>query len=188
MAGELASIKAKFLELEPTAPADAPINTVFADSTNGNKLSTKTSGGVTTPIDGTTSSDLFIKNVIAGEIIQINTPVSVDPTTGKYVSAESDRANAQNVEGYTLQPAVGVDASINILLVGPNLSGFLTGLGFAPGDEIFLGEAGGFTNDVSTFSDNNDTVMKLGIAAPEAGLASTEAKDLIMQTEVIFTA
>jgi hypothetical protein len=62
----------------------------------------------------------------------------------------------------------------------------LVGLGFAPGDEIFVGETtGGYVNDIAPFTGNNDSIIKIGVADCAAGTASSVATDLILIPHVI---
>lgn len=76
-----------------------------------------------------------------------------------------------------------------VRLVGDNLPGVLTSLGFAPGDDIFIGEtAGTYTNNPSAFSGANDDWIRVGIADCAGGTVSALATDLIVLTDVVARA
>lgn len=176
-------MKATVLVLEPIAPGDAPPGSVYLDQTAGNSLSTKSTGGAEEPIGAVpTSSNIFFKQMEAADAIAINRPVA-KLSNGKIVQADSD--GEQNIIGYALAAASADGDLINVLTLGANLANAVTGLGFAPGEEIFLDESGGYTNDPDTFSGNDDSIIKVGIADCAAGVASATATDLICFAEVI---
>jgi hypothetical protein len=73
-----------------------------------------------------------------------------------------------------------------VQLVGQNVAGALTtSSGFAPGDELYLNEGGGYTNDPGTFTGENDSIIKIGIADCAEGAASETVTDLILFPQVI---
>jgi len=176
--------KTKFMSMQPTTSASVPNGSFYIDSANGNQASFKDNSGNTSVIGAIPSSNLFIKQMQASVVMPINTPVS-KLANGKIVPADSDAANGQEYVGITTVAALAVDAIVSVLLPGANVVGALTGLGFLPGQEIFLGENGGFVNDVSAFAGNNDSIIRVGIADCSAGAASAIVNDLIAFTEVV---
>jgi hypothetical protein len=178
----LIGFKAKFINLEPTTPASVPNETFFVDSTNDDKATFKDTLGNLIVIGGA-ATNLFIKQMQASVAIGINQPVSKLPN-GKIVPADSDSSDGQEYIGITLGSALA-DELVDVLLPGANIVGALTGSGFVPGDEVFIGENGGYTNNVGTFLDNNDSIIKVGIADCSAGVASNVVNDLVALTEII---
>jgi hypothetical protein len=176
--------KSRFLSIIPSAPVTVPNNTVFIDSTNSNQASFKDQGGNVVVIGAVSSSNLFLKEMQAAEAMPVNTPVSKLPN-GKIVPADSDAVAGQNYIGITASPAPAIDSLVTVLLPGANIVGAVASLGFAPGDEVFLGEGGGFTNDPSVFTGGDDSIIRVGIADCGAGVASSIATDLIAFTEIV---
>jgi len=175
--------KSKFINIVPSTPASVPVNTLFIDSTNSNQATFKDGSGNVGVIGAVSASNIFIKQMQSSAIIPINTPVA-KLADGKIVIADADGVNAQVYIGVTMGAAV-VNGLVAVLLVGANIAGALTGLGFTPGQEIFLGENGGFTNDTSTFTGDNDSIIRVGIADCASGIASAAVTDLIAFTEVV---
>lgn len=178
-------IKAKFVLLETITPAQAPNGSLFLDSTNANAATIKNVSGVLEPIDAGSGSNLFIKQMQAGAAFSVNTPLSKRPD-GKVVSSDSDGLNTQNHIGFALSASLSDGDLINVLCVGANIVGAISSLGFTPGQDIYLSEGGGYTNDANSFTGANDSVIKVGIADCSAGNASSVANDLIILTEVII--
>lgn len=103
---------------------------------------------------------------------------------GELVLADSDNANQKRFVGIALE-SWAAGESPNVLLSGMNIKGILNGLGFAPGDEIFIGEtAGTYTNNPGAFTGSDDDIIKVGIADCEESVASSTATDLIMTSTV----
>lgn len=179
--------KMTHLILEPVTSASVPNNSIFLDSSNLNQLTIKDSTGTLSVVSGGggSGSNLFVKQMIAGEAFAINKPLS-KRSDGKVIAADSDGVSTQRIIGHSLQASGGNNAPVNVLCLGANLAGALTGLGFAPGDEIFLGESGGYTNSVNSFSGDNDSIIKVGIADCAAGVANSAATDLVIFTEVVL--
>ena len=176
--------KGNFMVLDPIAPPSVPNGSVFIDSTNANAASIKDTGGIVTPINAA-SSNIFIKQMQADGVISINRPVSKQ-TNGRVIAADSDLANGQDLCGFALQAAAAPGDLINVLCIGANLQNAIVGLGYVPGDEVYLSESGsGFTNDPNSFTGGDDSIIKVGIADCAAGVASGVAVDLIVFSEVI---
>lgn len=175
--------KSKFISIVPSTPASVPNNTIFIDSTNSNQATFKDGTGNVGVIGAVSSSNIFIKQMQASVAMPINTPVS-KLANGKIVHADSDAANGQEYVGITLAGAA-IDGLVSVILPGANIVGALTGLGFTPGQEVFLGENGGFTNNPSTFTGDNDSIIRVGIADCSAGNASGTVTDLIAFTEIV---
>lgn len=183
-------IKSKFLEIEASDPADIPPNSLFIDSTNNNQATFKNSGGTSSVVGAVSTSNLFIKQMQADQVIAINDPLA-KKSNGRVIKSDTDlSADSQKYIGIALQAAANVGDFINVLLIGTNLANALLGMGFVPGEYIFLGENGGFTNDagVSGFSGSNDSVIRVGIADCAPGTASGVATDLIAITQIISVA
>jgi hypothetical protein len=122
--------------------------------------------------------------------MQIDGPIAINrhvskKSNGRIIQADSDNPDGQQVVGVALQAGATAGDLINVLCVGANLAGALTGLGFAPGEEIYLSEASGFTNNPNSFTGGDDTIMKVGVADCAAGVASGTAVDLISFPEII---
>lgn len=119
-----------------------------------------------------------------GSTIPAGKPVS-KLANGKIVPADSDDALGQKYVGIT-KDSITANGTGDVYLTGNNIPGAVSGLGFTPGDEVFLSEtSGAFTNNPNSFTNNDDSIIKLGIADCAAGTASSTATDLIMFTEVI---
>lgn len=126
-----------------------------------------------------------VKQMVAGAALSSGKPISKRPD-GKIIQTDSDGADARNYVGFSLQSAAADGDLVNVQLVGANIAGALTGLGFASGSQIFLDEvSGGLTDDPGTFTGANDVILKVGIADCAAGTASGTATDLIMFSEEV---
>lgn len=120
-----------------------------------------------------------------GSTISAGTPIS-KLSNGKIVPADSDAANGQKFCGITKE-SIPTSGTGLVFLPGPNIVGAVSGLGFAPGDKVYLGEDGGYVNSVTGFSGDNDSIWKIGMADCAEGSASTQASDLILMTELLIT-
>jgi len=175
----LAGVKAKYVLLEPVDSSEVPPNSVFVES-GTNQMNTKTSLGVPVPIVGDVTS-YFVKQMEAENVFPQHTPLA-KKSNGKVVPDDSD-APGQAFIGYAQQESVSGGSLIDVLLVGPNVEGAISGLGFVPGQQIYLSPvAGGYTNDASSLGDD-DKIVKVGIADCAAGTASGAAVDLISFAE-----
>lgn len=117
------------------------------------------------------------------ETILAGTPVSKS-STGSIVPSASDTLQGQRFIGITLDP-ISVGQQGRVHLVGSSIPNILSAYGFATGDEVFIDEYNGYTNDVSVFTGKNDSIIKVGVADCPEGSASAVATDLIMFVEVI---
>jgi len=120
-----------------------------------------------------------------GSAIQIGMPVSIT-SNGAVVPGDSDAAEGQQPVGIALE-VIAPNAFGKIALFGRNLAGVLTGMGFFPAEDVFLGETGGNfvkspTNDLTG---DNDSIIKMGIAATPDGAVGAAATDLILIRQVI---
>lgn len=120
----------------------------------------------------------FLKKMIAGGAIASGRPVAKQ-SAGFIVEADSDDVNAMSFVGYAQEAAAGFGSEIMVMLAGANLAGAVVGLGFVPGEDIYLSENGGYTNNANSFTGNNDMLMRVGIADCAANEASATAVDLI---------
>lgn len=178
----IAAFKCQYVVLDPVAPGSVPVGALFLDSTNGNAATVKTTGGGLEPT-GSGATNLFVKQMVAGGAIAVNKPLSKRPD-GKVVQGDADGVNTKNQCGFSQSAASADGDLINVLCNGPNIVGALTGLGFASGDTIYMSQTGGYTNDGTSFTNNDDRIIKLGIADCAAGVASATATDLIAFTQV----
>jgi hypothetical protein len=156
-------------------------NTLFFNITT-NKLSVN--DGITSVVSTSATQNFIVKTMQAFDAVRAGRPVS-KRADGKIMEADTDVIGASQPIGISLVP-LGMNEIGNILLFGPNATGVLNGLGFIPGDEIFIGETtGGYVKDITTFSGNDDSIIRIGIADCAAGAASTMATDLILMSTII---
>lgn len=174
---QYAKVKTDAVIFNPIA-AYAVANALYVSTSLGGKLTCEAP-----TVFGT--ADLLIKPMQSGEALAVGIPIS-KRADGKIVAADSDGVNRQQPIGVTVAAFDAIDSIANVLLAAPNAVGVLTGLGFAPGDEIFIGETtGGYVNDITPFVGNDDSIIKVGVADCGAGAASGVATDLILMTQVI---
>jgi hypothetical protein len=123
----------------------------------------------------------------AGAPMIVNELISL-ATDGSIVEADSDSAQGQRPIGF-LKAATAFPGNGKVIMFGRNLAGVLAGLGFAPGDDIYMSEtAGQLTNDPNTFTGGNDTIVRLGIACMAENTTGSLATDLILMREILITA
>lgn len=184
----LASITAQYVVLVPTAAASVPPGCMFLDASNGNQPTIKGTNSSSEAIQtagSATGMNYFLKVMLAFGPIAANRPLSKG-ADGYVRDAEANAAaNDQTFCGYSTNPSVNQGDPITVILPGPNLGNALVGLNFKTGDEIYLSDATGYTNDSSTLSASIDSIIKLGVADCGAGTASSIATDLIGFTSVI---
>lgn len=178
-----APIQVPYVILDPVPASQVPNGALFLDASNGNAATIKTTGGSDDVLNS--SDTFFIKSMIAGGAFVAGRPLSKRPD-GKVVDADSDGIDTQNFIGYSRDISGGDGSTVSVLLAGANLIGVLTGLGFTTGDIIYLSETGGYTNDPGSFTGDDDTIVKLGIADSANGVASATAVDLIAITDVLM--
>jgi hypothetical protein len=177
-----AKLRTDAILFNPTVTSEMPNNSLFVDQSTG-ILKTKNSTGIVTDLTGT--ANIFAKEMQSASAIRVGKPVSKRPD-GRIEEAEADSTYGQMPIGFATVAFSGANEIGTVFLIGPNLSGLVTGMGFAPGDEIYIGEsAGGLTNSVATFSGNDDSYVRLGIADCTAGTASSAANDLILSMQII---
>jgi hypothetical protein len=177
-----AKIRTNAVVFNPVSTDTTP-NTLFANN-SGTLSSTDGSGG-TAPITRSADAAYGIKLMQAHETIRVGKTVS-KRSDGTIVEAESDVAGRQQPVGIALVAFASAGDQGNVLLFAPNAPGVLTGLGFTPGDDIYVGETtGGYVNDITPFTGNDDSLIKVGVADCAAGAASGVVTDLIMITLVI---
>lgn len=180
-----AKIRSGALVFDPMMPAGVPAGAIYMDSTNGNALTTKSTGGTHTPIGSTSSADILIKHkknmtgvtIVAGKRIALK-------TDGTMCLADSDNPVAMIDIGMALD-TVDHNNFGRVLLNGANAAGALTGLGYASGDSVYLSKTpGALTNSATGFDPATDTIMRVGTADCASNTASAAATDLIMTIEV----
>lgn len=180
-----AKFKTTAVELVPIAPTQAPLGSLYLDSSNSNAMSTKTTGGSNVQLGAATSADLMIKNKrnMTGTTIAAYKRVALK-SDGTICLADSDNAVAMTDIGVTLDPIT--DSSYGrVMTNAANAAGVLTGLGYTAGQVIYLSKTpGGLTNDPSIFNPETDAIVQVGIADCATDVASGTATDLIMMIEV----
>lgn len=121
-----------------------------------------------------------------GAPIPANTIISLKESDGSMVAADSDAANGQQPVGMTIN-LVAFPGSGKVALFGRNMKDALDGLGFAPGKDIFLGEAPGtYTDDPQgELTGADDALVKVGVSACSDGVTNALAKDLILIRDFI---
>lgn len=179
-----AFVKAKAVILQPTPPGQVPNGCLFIDSTNLNITTIKNVSGLLIPVNTSVDGSILIKQVQSGGAIGNMRPVS-KMNNGKAIEADSDSASGQAHVGYALEDVSGSNIFFNMLCAGPNLAGAVNGLGFIPGDDVYLNVSGGYTNNPALLNGAVDSFIKVGVADCEAGVASGVAKDLIAYTQVL---
>lgn len=149
-----------------------PIGTLSSTDTDNNPTAVGASNGLAKLMQNT-----------SGVVIPANSPIA-KTADGGIALAEANEVGDEILIG-TSTAMIAIGAQATVLLVGPNIPGVLTGLGFAPGDPVYLNEAGSYTNDASTLDPTSESVIRLGYADCAAGAASTVVTDLIIFPEVI---
>lgn len=139
-------------------------------------------------------NDIGLKNWVtptpSGTIIQqcaspipANTPYAKRPD-GKIEAAISNAPLGQKFMGITVDAFLNADDVGNVKPAGVVVEGVLTGLGFAPGDDIFMNNVAGYINNAS-FAGDGDSIIRYGIADCAAGVAGSNAVNLLLMPQVI---
>lgn len=187
MAGELAQLQTTAVVMVPVLASSVPANALFSDSGSAGAFTNKSPGG-STVIVVSASNDIFlkIKQNLSGVTIPSGMPAALLPD-GSIARADSDTPANALFLGIAQEEIVD-QASGKILTIGPNVAGAITGMGFAPGDPIFLSEDRTYTNSLATFTGNNDKIMQVGFADCSPGNASSTATDLIVVYSLVSDA
>lgn len=173
------SIQAKYLVLEPASSSEVPNGCLFLDQGNGNILSQKSATGVVGVISSSANSNPMIKQMVSGETFPTGKPLAKRPD-GKVVLADSDDPTRTTFIGWSMTASLAMNSVVSVMAIGVNLPGILSGLGFTPGDRVYMGEIPGtYTNNPDGFTGSNDDVYQLGIADCPSGVAQNAATDLI---------
>ena len=179
-----AKIKSGVVVFEPIPAASAPDGSLFMDSSAGNVLTSKSTGGVSTPIGAVSSADVMIKSKknLTGVAIAAYKRVALK-ADGTICLADSDNPVAMLDIGITLD-SISNNSFGRVMLNAANAAGALTGLGYATGEHIYLSKTpGALTNNISAFDPLTDTIMRVGYADCASGVANAAATDLIMAIE-----
>jgi hypothetical protein len=182
-----AKMRVDGLILNPVPASSAGDGEMYNDQ-DSTQISVKGSGSDTTPIgpSGSSSSPLIkVMENLSGGDIPAGSDVCKRPD-GSIAMASSDTPGFENVIGIA-NVDIPNAATGAVGLLGPNFPAVLTGLGFTPGDIVYMAESSGqYTNDLTTFT-NSDRIVQVGIADCAAGTASTTVTDLlgVLVSEVV---
>lgn len=183
-----AKLRTEAVVMHPIDPATnpPPAGSMFIDSTNNNAISTQSTTQNTPPAAvNTAATNVFkkLKKSVHTAIIPAKTPISLTPSGG-IVPADSDAAQGQQPIGFT-DASVNPNEFVSCTLYGPNCEGALSGLGFSAGDELYLGETGGYATNPGAFSGMNDSIIVIGVADCGGNDINTVATDLIVFRNVV---
>lgn len=163
---------------EPGAAAED--GELYIDSSSS-QLSQKGAGSSTTPIGSVPSSSNPLQKQmqnLSGVTIPINATVA-KLVNGGIAAADSDAAGKTKVIGIARE-SIANNIVGTVGLLGPNWDGAVAGLGFSPGDLIYMAESSGaYTNNISSFTGGDDRLVRVGIADCASGTASPVATDLL---------
>lgn len=121
--------------------------------------------------------------ILAEDMQVLNRPVAI-MLDGKICYASTDASDAQIAVGYNTEIGLA-GAQVSVLLIGPNIANALYGKNFSPGKTIYLSESNGYTDDITQFTGDNDSIIKVGYSSCSAGTSGDTATDLISSVEVI---
>lgn len=94
---------------------------------------------------------------------------------------------APNVTSYGIAlQAIAPAAQGKVLLFGLAVPGVLTGLGFSPGDTVYISETGTYTNGSTGLGDTGDVIARIGWADCADATVSGTAVDLVLNYEKIL--
>jgi hypothetical protein len=184
---EYAKIRCPSLKMDPIAPGEAPLGSIYLDANNADALSTKTTGGSQVVLNEAAQSIMIKrKRNMTGAQIGANKQISLK-SNGSIILSDNDNPDAMRAIGFTLE-AIEDGAYGNVLLIGSNVAGAVAGMGFNSGDRVYLSnQPGELTNDIDSFNPVTDTIYRVGIADCASETQSETATDLIMMAEIIST-
>ena len=145
-------------------PANGARVTIFKQGT-----SSGSSGSLSNDTTVKLAKNTTVSTIVAGTIVEKLATGGIQPATA---------ASSNEMIGVALD-AIGAAGFGRIKLLGENVAGAIAGLGFTPGQELFLGNAGGYTNDPNTVP-GTSTLWRIGIADCGDNSFSATATDLIM--------
>jgi len=139
----------------------------------------------TVQISSSLGSSLLVKSMknTSGVQIPLGAPIA-KLADGGISQADSDAVGKQIWIGVANE-TIAINAFGQVVLVGPNIAGALTGKGFTPGDHIFLSQDGSYINDSTLLTGGNDSLIRVGYADCADGVQSATATDLIMFAAVL---
>lgn len=179
-----AKFKTTAIVLQPVSPSSVPVGAIFkSDGPVANPIQMATSGGTSTDLVQTSVS-FVLKRKLAALSIPAARPVSL-LASGAIVPSDSDDAAARQPIGVALSDIPAGEYG-TVILVGPNIPDMLRGMGFKPGDELYVNsEQGGLTNDPTTLRIGVDQFIKIGIADCPGDNSEPDATDLILLLQVL---
>jgi hypothetical protein len=104
---------------------------------------------------------------------------------GRIEAAISNTLYGQKFVGITIDAFLNAGDLGYTTPSGPIIANVLDGLGFLPGDEIFVNQTVGYTKNPGAFTGDSDSIIRIGIADCAAGIASATAKHIIMMPHII---
>jgi len=133
--------------------------------------------GTSSGSSGISSTDTSVKQSknTTGATINVGTPVE-KLATGGIQPAMATSTN--EFIGITLD-TIAAGTFGRVKLIGENIVGAVSGLGFTSGQEIFLAASGGYTNDSTTIP-GGDAIWRVGVADCADSAFTSTATDLIM--------
>lgn len=175
-----AGIKAQYIILVPSLPGSVPPGSLFFNQ-DGDYAAFKKLDGNLEKVQSPIVQLLTKKMILSGAVTKYAPLAKL--LSGHAVAADSD--GSMMICGFALQAGVDGDV-IEVVTIGVNLKGALLGKGFATGKAIYVSENAGYTDDPASYTGNDDTIFKVGIADCEEGIASSEAKDLIVFPQLVM--
>lgn len=174
------TVYAKFrtdgLKFEDLNPSEAEAFSLFKNETS--EVLEFKNAGASNPLGGGATDNLLVKAVISSQAIAINIPVT-KLSNGKIAPVDASIPGREKIYGTTKTSFAGDDSVGDILLIGPNAAGVLSGAGFNTGDEIYVSDIPGlFTNNPASLAETSPIVFAGFADCPES-TASPTATDLI---------
>lgn len=146
------------------APANGARVTIFKQGT-----SSGSSGSLSNDTTVKLAKNTTVSTIVAGTIVEKLATGGIQPATA---------ASVNEMIGVALDAILAAGFG-RIKLLGENVAGAIAGLGFTPGQELYLGNAGGYTSDPNSVP-GTSTLWRIGIADCGDHIISATATDLIM--------
>lgn len=183
-----AKLRTEGVILQPIPAGNAVPGELYRDQDNADVLTDQNTGGGDTPVGAASSDSVMtkLKQNKSGVTILAGTPVAL-LANGGIIKADSDGVTSQVLIAISIDEILN-DEEGRVALIGPNIRNAIQGLGFTPGQPVYLNQDGsnrGFTTNLGDLTGNDDSIIKIGYADCAPGAASATADDLIVAHEVI---